>query len=241
MCGPPRGEGPEFTASGGALGDVRVLGPGFFPQISAPARPPRPACSPSGITPEKERESAVKTTDRPNHKLRLLAHATTLSSSPGAGGHDAPSRARPGGGGPAGGPRGVRRPAVLGRPPPEAPPARAQQGRRPDAKPLFPCVAAHHGEGLPRGFGRGGELWGGGTPPSAPPTPVSSPRKPPHPSPSGNGLAHGGAVGSRSGSACEACRREADAGARPRSDRFPGPRSGRGLRCSAATTTSTPR
>ena len=47
--GAPRGEGtPEFTASGGASGDVRVRGPGFPPQISAPARPPRPPCSPSG-------------------------------------------------------------------------------------------------------------------------------------------------------------------------------------------------
>ena len=40
---------------------------------------------------------------------------------------------------------------------------------------------------------------GGRDPPSAPPTSVSLPRNPPHPSPSGNGLAHRGAVGSRSG------------------------------------------
>ena len=48
--GPPRGSvgaRAEFTASGGASGDVLVLGPGFPPRVP----PPRAACSPScGIT-----------------------------------------------------------------------------------------------------------------------------------------------------------------------------------------------
>ena len=48
--GPPRGGGPEFTASGGASGGVRVLGPeirAFAPDRRPPR--PRPACSSSGI------------------------------------------------------------------------------------------------------------------------------------------------------------------------------------------------
>ena len=89
--------------------------------------------------------------------------------------------------------------------------------------------------------GRGGELWGGGAPLRPRLHPFPHPENPPTPPPPGTGLPTVERRGSRSGNACEACRREADAGARPRSDRFPGPRSGRGLRCSAATTTSTPR
>ena len=47
------GGGPEFTASGAPRETFRS-GNRAFPPISAPARPPRPACSPSGITPWEE-------------------------------------------------------------------------------------------------------------------------------------------------------------------------------------------
>ena len=50
-CGAPRGGGPKFTASG-VLREAFQPGDLAFPQISAPARAPRPLFSPSGNTPE---------------------------------------------------------------------------------------------------------------------------------------------------------------------------------------------
>ena len=54
---PDRGGGPEFTASGGASGDVRVLGPGFPPDLRprAPPLAPLVLLLPSGITPPTDR------------------------------------------------------------------------------------------------------------------------------------------------------------------------------------------
>ena len=57
--GPPRGEGgPEFTASGVPREDFQP-GDLAFPQISAPARAPRPLFSPSGNTPFGTRGTLV--------------------------------------------------------------------------------------------------------------------------------------------------------------------------------------
>ena len=50
-CGPPRGEGGRKSRRSGVPGEAFQPGDPAFAQISAPARAPRPRCSPSGNTP----------------------------------------------------------------------------------------------------------------------------------------------------------------------------------------------
>ena len=58
-CGAPRGEGRADFAASGVPREAFQPGDLAFAPISAPARPPRPLFSPSGITPMQNRRAAA--------------------------------------------------------------------------------------------------------------------------------------------------------------------------------------
>ena len=153
------GGGPEFTASGVPR---ETHGPGdlAFPQISAPARPPHPACPPSEISAEEDLRGCHPHDTMASSCVRTRS---ALGLAPGVAG---PSRAAArAGAGAAGAPR--RRSAVFCRA--TASPAAAQD-RAQDKKVGGPLAAGR-----------------GPCPPPPPPPPPPAPRRraaPPVPRPS---------------------------------------------------------